>query len=333
MTQAGAQIVHVSSFFPKRCITQDESSLPRQDPKQNDFFKMPHQRHMAFPEYSAADLGTEALKNLFQETETDPNQIELILYSAAIPDYVNIAIGPAIQYQSGASKACVLSIDTGCVSYISMLHLADALILAKRYQRIAIVTVTNFVSRLSDFQESPFSMVLGDGATATLIAAGKKSLLSCVERSHGEYYGLMTCKPKTETNAPERHYWEPNHGPLEVQFSENMLAQLKYNAVTLVTDAVLSAIQKANVEKNQIRWLLTHQPNMGLIQKWREQIGILPPRVFDTFHLYGNLFQSSIPATIAKAIQTHLFQPNDLIAMGTFANGGDFSGSAVIQWQ
>jgi 3-oxoacyl-[acyl-carrier-protein] synthase III len=225
-----------------------------------------------------------------------------------------------------------MQMDTGCVSFLSMLNAADAFIKAGLYRNIAIVTVTNFVSRLSDFQKSKKSFVLGDGASATLVEPGEASVISFVEESRGENYGLMLCRPKNVEGEPERFYFEPGAGPLDVEFSLSMLEQLKQNAVSLVTSSVHRVLEKANVTKNDVNWLLTHQPNIGLIERWRESIGISQPRVFDTFHLYGNLFQSSLPVTMSEAIDQQLFKKGDLIAMGTFANGGDYVGATLIRW-
>ncbi len=328
----GAKIIDVARFLPEHIAIPQMNEEEKNDPLlQNDFFKSPKERRFAFPQYSSADLGTMAMKELLGRTGISPTKIDLILYSCAITDYVNIGIGPDIQHRSGATNATVLQIDTGCVSFLSMLNTADAFIRAGRYKTIAIVTVTNFISRLKDFQRSPKSWVLGDGASATLVVAGTPNILASQEQSFGENYGLMVCQPRGKNNEVQ-HYWDTGAGPLQVEFSEGMIERLKHNAVSLVSESVKASIAKAGFRTEDISLLITHQPNVGLIKQWRLAIGIDEPRVYDTFQRYGNLFQSSIPVTISDAVDCGKIRANDTIAMGTFSNGGDFVGSMVLRW-
>lgn len=330
--KTGAHIVGISTFMPEKVIKNDAlTSLIANDPLlENEFFKAPKQRRFAHPTYNSADLGTKALTQLFSEYDVDSKSIDLILYSASITDYVNIGIGPDIQHRSGATNAKVLCIDTGCSSFLSMLNLADDLIVSGRYKSIAIVTVTNFVSRLEDFQKSPRSWVLGDGASATLVAQGSSNILSSNEASHGENYGLMVCRPRNAKNEPQ-NYWDNNAGGLQVEFTEGMIDRLKANAVNLVRDSVHKSIHDAGLTNADISFLITHQPNIGLMAKWRETIGISAPRVFDTFQKYGNLFQGSIPVTIHDGLKEGVIKKGDVLAIGTFSNGGDFVSSMVLK--
>lgn len=330
--KTGAHIVGISTFLPEHIVNNDSlKSLIADDPLlENEFFKAPKERRFAYPKYCSADLGVKALEKLWKDTGVSPESIELIIYSTSITDYVNIGIGPDIQYRSGALKARVLSIDTGCASYLTMLNLADTLIFSGRYNRIAIVTVTNFVSRLDEFQKSPRSWVLGDGASATLVERGQSCILAANEDSHGENYGLMVCRPRNAQNEPQ-NYWDTNSGGLQVEFTEGMVDRLKANAINLVSDSVKKTIHEAGLTNSDISFLVTHQPNMGLMAKWRETIGIKAPRVFDTFQHFGNLFQSSIPVTISEGLKRGVMHRSDVLAIGTFSNGGDFVSSMVLK--
>src|SRR5690349_13756913 len=109
MTNKGAKIVAIARFLPPRVIKNREMIAPAQDDPllQNEFFKAPLERRFAFPEFNAADLGVEAMKRLIEKAQISPKEIDVILYTSAIQDYVNIAIGPDIQHRSGATNATV----------------------------------------------------------------------------------------------------------------------------------------------------------------------------------------------------------------------------------
>ena len=96
--------------------------------------------------------------------------------------------------------------------------------------------------------------------------------------------------------------------------------------------AAKKSIDDAGLTKNaDISFLITHQPTLGLMAKWRVTDGIDAPRVFDTFQKIGNLFQSSIPVTISEDLKTGVMKRGDILAIGTFSNGGDFVSSMVVK--
>jgi len=330
----GAQIVDVVSFMPERIFdnTQLILSSSQDELEKNPFFKGVKQRRFASPEYQSADLGTYALKKLLAQTDTKPEQLDVILYFCLFNDFFSPGIGAAIQHRVGATRATVLNIDTGCSSYLSMLNTARAFIESGLYQKVAVVTVTNFVSRLSEEdQYTKRYSVLGDGASATLVVDGQSSFVANYERSHGENYGLLVGQPDL-VDGHFFNYWECGSGQISINFSQEMLDTLRSNALRLVPEAVNKCLFKAGLSSDDISLLITHQPNGYFIREWREQIGIGEPRVHDTLEHYGNLFQGSIPVTLADALEKNKVQSGDLLALGTFSNGGDFVSATVIRW-
>lgn len=329
--QKGAQIIDVVRFMPDKIVTNC-NELGGKDPLAgNDWFRPPKERRFAHPDFTSADLGSMALKKLLNRNELKGEKLDLILYSCVFSDNLTSGIGPEIQHRVSANNSAVLSIDSGCVSFLSMLNTARVFIESGTYKTIALVTVTNFVSRLSEFQVSPRSKVLGDGASATLVAAGRPSIISFYERSHGENYGLLSCKPQ-KTDGRRMDFWQANSGPLAVEFSFRMVEKLRENGKNLVSDALKRVISESQASADDVDLLITHQPNMALVKQWREALGILPPKVHDTFDSYGNIFQTSIPATFSDALEKGIIKQNDLIALGAFSNGGDLVGAMTLRW-
>jgi 3-oxoacyl-[acyl-carrier-protein] synthase III len=334
-TMPGAQIVNVVNFMPERVVDNTQlvlSNSKDEELNKNPFFKGVKERRFASPEYQSSDLGTYALKKLLEQTDTKSEALDLILYSCLFSDFFLPNIGTVIQHRVGANRATVLNVDTGCSSYLSMLNTARAFIESGLYKTVAVITVTNYASRLAtEDQYSKQYSVLGDGASATLLIDGKSSFLASYERSHGEHYGLLVVQPN-QLNGCSLNYWEDGSGKLNITFSPDMLASLRSNALRLLPEAVNKCISMANLSCDDISLLITHQPNTVFVKKWRQRIGIREPRVHDTLEKYGNLFQGSIPVTLADAIENNKVQSGDLLALGTFSFGGEFVSSTVIRW-
>lgn len=330
-----AQIVSVVSFMPEDVADNTNLVLAESEDEKldrNPFFQGVKERRFASPKYQSSDLGSNALKKLLEVTDTQAEELDLILCSCIFNDYFCPGVGSAIQDRVGAKQATMLNIDTGCSSYLSMLNTARAFIESGLYQKIAIVTVTNYISRLPKLQNTKRYSVLGDGASATLLVNGKSSFIASYERSHGENYGLLVGQPEL-VDGEFFNYWEGGSGQIAINFSQEMVDSIRDNALKLVPEAVNKCLFKADLSIDDISLLITHQPNTFFINEWRSRIGITQPRVHDTLEHYGNMFQSSIPVTLADALKKDKVQVGDLVALGTFSNGGDFVSSTVIRWE
>src|SRR6266478_4980840 len=198
---------------------------------------------------------------------------DLLGVSCIFTDTFWPGIGPAIQHRVGARNATIMNIDTSCSSYLSGLNAARAYIESEQCRKVAVVTVTNFISRLTEHQKKKSGAPLGDGASATLVAAGTSSFLASYERSHGEHYGLFRFEPDL-VNGVFRNYWERGCGPITVNFSVEMIDKIRENATRLVPEAVLECLRRAGITTAEVDLLITHQPNDLFLDDWRSRIGI-----------------------------------------------------------
>lgn len=338
------KIIDVVKFMPERVI-ENEPLLKEMEIKARDlsqaedelgshtFFRGVKERRFASPDYSSEELGVKVLEKLLNKTNFPAAKIDLLICTCIFSDTYWPNIATALQQRIGAKDASIINIDTSCASFLTGINVAKAFIESGKYRNIALVSVTNFISRLPEFQKKPPSLVLGDGAIAALLSVGEPSIVSSIERSYGENYGLMKFEPDYLKNGEFRNYWEQSCGPITVHFDHESVAEIRHNALEIVPRAVNACLQEANLSINDINLLITHQPNRQLIEDWRERIGISPDRVHDTLDIYGNLFQGSVAVTLADAIENKIVKDGDLIAIGTFSNGGDFASAMIIRWK
>lgn len=323
----GAQVVDVVSFMPERVVPVRED-LHGED---NAFFRGVRERRFASPDYLSEDLGTLALERLLSETGTPAVDLDLIVCACMFSDTFWPAVGPAIQHRVGATNATILNIDTSCSSFLSGLATASAFIASGQCKTVAVVTVTNFISRLPELWDQRSAAPLGDGAAAALLSRGRPSIVSRYERSLGQHYGIFRFEPDL-VDGEFKNYWERGCGPIHVRFSPEMIDTIRNNALDLVPDGVEHCLAGGGFTTDDVSLLLTHQPNDLFVCEWRDRIGIGPPRVHDTLECYGNMFHSSIPVTLADALEKGRVKPGDLVVMGTFSNGGDFVSAMALRW-
>jgi 3-oxoacyl-[acyl-carrier-protein] synthase-3 len=323
-----ARVVDTVAYMPERVVTNQVVPGRENDP----FFEGVVERRFAWPELSAVDLGTHALSKLLDRTGVAAEELDLIICSTMLDDLLNAGIGSAVQHRVGARGAAVLHVDTGCCSWISSIDTARAFIESGRYRKVAVVTVTNFVSRLTEFQQTPESQTLGDGASATLLVADTQPTICSVhEQAYGENWGLLRVEPDS-VNGVELPYWQAGAGELKVRFSEQMLVKLWRFAMEKVPDAVSVALKDAGLGPDDVSLFITHQPNASFIKAWRERCGINPERGHDTLAMYGNLFHGSLPVTFADALDHGKVAAGDTVVFATFTNGGETVSAMVWKW-
>ncbi|MEU7107652.1 3-oxoacyl-ACP synthase III family protein [Streptomyces stramineus] len=320
----------MTSFLPERVVTNG-SQEAGDELGEDAFFRGVAERRFASPDYTSAELGARAVEKLLDRTGLAAGDIDLILYNCVFNDTFWPGIGPAVQSRVGAGRAAIMQVDTSCCSWLSALRTAAAFIESGQHRNVVVLTVTNFISRLPEFQKSARSRVLGDGATATLLSPGERTILSTYERSHGENYGLLRFEPDL-IDGQFKQYWERGCGPITVNFTRERIEALRQNAMSLVPEAVAISLDRAGLDSRDVSLLITHQPNEEYLTEWRRRCGIDPSRAHDTLAKYGNLFAGSIPVTLADALDHSLVKPGDVLALGTFSNGGDMVSATTLRW-
>jgi 3-oxoacyl-[acyl-carrier-protein] synthase III len=328
-----AEVVHVVNFMPERVIKNAQLAQATDGDQGSDaFFLGVEERRFASPDYTSVDLGALALKRLLDETGVAASDLDLILCSCAFTDHLCMGIATAVGHRVGATRAASINLDNGCTGFVTGLHMARSFVGSGVYKRVALITAVNMISRLEEFQKKPQSYPLGDGASATLIVDGKASILSSVERSFGGHYGLFSCSPEKREGAKNYGFWETEAPPLAFEFAPGVLTTLQTNALSLVPNAVKAALEEAKLEPAQVDCLITHQPNRIFLRKWRRRIGVPAERSHDTLHKYGNMFQSSIPVTLADGLENGKIKRGDVLALGTFSWGGDLVAAMTLKW-
>lgn len=329
------RFIGVASFLPEQVITNSHfvgldtnGSLP-----DDVFFKGVRERRWATDAETSVQMGVDAAKRVLSQTETPPEEVDLILSSALVDDLILPHVACGIQHGLGAANATAVTLDTACASFVSGVIYGSALIRAGFFRTIMVVSVSNFAGRAQGKLKNRAALIPGDGAAALLMKAGTDGddgLLGWWEKSFGEYHGMFAIHAHSKC-AERTRFWDP-HEYVAFSFNKELLEKIKANSLELVPLALKNAIKSAGKTIEEIDLVLTHQPNQFLIESWRQAVGARPGQCHDTLEIYGNLFQASIPVTLADALCKRKLKKGDTIAMASFGLAGEIVSGAVIQW-
>jgi len=330
-----AQFSAVAAYLPENVVTNSffEEAGFNLELSDDVFFKGVRERRWAAPGETSASMGAKAAHALLEREDVDAREIDLVISSALVNDLILPHAACGIQHGIGARNATAITLDTACASFVSGLIYGSALIRSGFFKTILLVSVSNFAGRAQGRMNDRSAIIPGDAAAAVLIRAGdegEEGLVSWWEKSFGEYHGMFAIHAQM-MNYERRQFWEP-HDRIAFSFDKELVDTIKSNARELIPRALKEVIIASGKSVKEIALVLTHQPNRFLIDCWREAVGASPEQCHDTLEQYGNLFQASIPVTLADAIAKGKVKKGDYIAMASFALAGELVSGAVIKW-
>lgn len=317
-------LVAVASALPEAIVPLSFFGEAAKD--RRGMFKAPAMRRHIAPGERASDLIVRAAEKL----PVQAKDAGAIFTNVAIPDEAFTGCGAEVAHRLGARPRHVIDLhNTGCVSFIYMLELAQMMIRAGEIDCALIACVQDAAGRVfsqPELRHTAQAPVPGDGCGVGWIAAGEGSaILSVLHVIHGERATDMAA------TAPDgRKYWQPGTSPISIDFSEQKVASIISRGNAIVPEVVNAACDRAGVKVADLKLLITNQPNPIFLRNWREALQLPREKHPDTFDVLGNLFGAAIPINL-EAAQGKL-SPGDLVALGGFSHAGDYAAAAVVRY-
>lgn len=325
-------LLGVASYLPEKIVQNDffgaEAAVRR------GMFTAPaERRHMAANESAAGMIELAASKLFDQLGHTARAEVDLLFTNVALPDQAFTGCGAEVAQRLGCRPRFVLDLhNTGCVSFVYMLELAEALMQAGDVRGALLCSVQTAAGRVFSqpgLRRESHAPVPGDGCgVGYVVPGGCSPVLSIVHRCQPEFASDMVAEA-----ADGRRYWEPGTSPITLKFTEQRVASILHRGNAVVPEIVAEACRLAGVRPREIDLLVTNQPNPIFLRNWREALEIPPERHHDTFDRYGNLFGAAIPVNLEDAIARGKLRAGDLVALGGFAHAGDYAAAALLRWQ
>ena len=261
------------------------------------------QIHRAIRRQTASDLGYAAAEQLLTQKQIDRSQIGAIINVTETPDYVAPASAFVLHHRLGLPVDCMpFDVNLGCPGYVYGLHIAAGMLShsPKKY----VLLIVGDVFKNNDFsgRENPdhtYLMMLGDGATATLLERSEAGTMETVLFAETERYKVLhTMGGARCVDAPhdvtrwqdgvDRSLYDCYMDGMEVfQFS---------------TKRAPEAIRGFLAEKGQTSadydYLYLHQANKMIVDRVGRLAGFHKEQVPQSLDRYGNSSCASIPITI-----------------------------------
>jgi len=322
----------VASAFPGEVVGNAFFGDDGDGPGAGMFMGAVERRHMS-PDETAVELIGEAVQKIADQLGDERlSDVDYILTNVSLPDMPFTGCGAEVARALDLSPMGVYDLHNhGCVSFISMIGLAQSLLTTSGGKRALICNVQTAAGRVfadEEVRKLPQAAIPGDGCGVALLEVGDDCPIETVTtRCFAENASDM------QISSPDsRNWWEPGSRQFYVDFSRAKIAKIVARGNRMVPKIVKEACELANISTDQIETLITNQPNPVFLRNWREALQIDADKHVDTFQEYGNLFGAGIPVSLERAQKTGKLKNGSYVVLGGFSHAGDYAAAAVIRW-
>ncbi len=266
------------------------------------------------------DLAAEASRLAIEDAGIEAKDIDYIICSNVVNEYVTPALSCIVQGKIGAKCACV-DLNAACSGFVYALDMADDRIRSGKAKNILVVAAEE-PTRMVDWSDRGTCVLFGDGAGAVVVTGGK-----------GMIGSRLTTVSKTDCL-----YYERKLEPTPYITKEESAAPMYMNGREVFKTAVLSSsydikrlLDKAGLKPADVKYYLLHQANMRIIEAIANQLQLDLSYFPHNVDRCGNTSSASVALLLDELHRAGKLQNGDKLVMSAFG-AGFTTGACIIEW-
>ena len=266
------------------------------------------------------DLAAEASRQAIADAGLKPSDIDYIICSNVVNEYITPSLSCIVQGAIGAKCACV-DVNAACSGFIYALDMADDRLKSGKAKNILVLAAEE-PTRMVDWSDRALCVLFGDGAGAVVVTQGD---------------GLI-CSRLTTTSKIDCLHYVRRLEPTPYFTKEEYSAPMYMNGKEVFKTAVLSSsrdikmlLDEAGLKPSDIKYYVLHQANMRIIEAIANWLKLDMSHFPTNVERCGNTSSASVPLLLDELAREGKFQKGDKILMSAF--GAGFTTSAcIIEW-
>ena len=270
-------------------------------------------------------LAIKAAEDLIKRGNINPAEIDMVIVATTTPDMPVAATAVFVATQIGAVNAFAYDLQAACSGFLYGMSTASAYVQAGKYKKVLLIGADK-MSSIIDYTDRATCIIFGDGAGAVLFEPNHDGLGLQDEflRSDGigrEYLkidaGGSILPASKETVENRQHY----------VFQDGKTV-FKY-AVTGMADVSEKIMERNNLTKDDVNWLVAHQANRRIIDATANRMELDEEKVLINIEKYGNTTSATLPLLLSDFESK--FKKGDNLIFAAF--GGGFTWGAIyLKW-
>lgn len=327
MSKIRAAITGVGGYVPDYVLdnfelsqlvdTSDEWIMQRIGIKERRILKEPGK--------GTSDLAVRAITELLEKTNTDPDEIDLLVCPTITSDMPFPSTANIIGHKLGLKNAFTFDISAACSGFIYGLEIVSRFIEGGTYKK-AILVGADMMSSITDYTDRTTCPLFGDGAAAVLVEPTTEEI-GVMDRILGyDGNGIPNLHMKAGGSLrPPSHDTVDNKEHFVYQEGQAVFKA----AVSKMSDISVEIMNRNNIEPQDLAYLIPHQANNRIIEAVGKRMGIGSNQVMVNIERYGNTTAATIPLCLWD-FEKKLKKGDNLI-LTAFGAGFTF-GSIYLKW-
>lgn len=277
-------------------------------------------RHIAEPHETTGTLARDAASRAMEAAGISADKIGLLIVATATPDNTFPATATKVQAMLGIKDCVAFDVAAVCSGFLYALSVADSMIRTGVADHALVIGSETF-SRILDWEDRTTCVLFGDGAGAVVLSAesgGDRGILASKLHAEGQHYDLLYVDGGPSTTGTT--------GKLRMKGSE-----VFRHAVTNLANVMTETLAMAEVQAEEVDWVVPHQANIRILEATARKLGLSPDNLVITVDEHANTSAASVPLALDTAVRDGRIKRGDMLVLE--AMGGGFTwGAAVVRY-
>ena len=267
------------------------------------------QRHISEDNETSSSMATKASLDAIKSANIKNSQIDLIIVATTTPDQIFPSTACIVQNNLNII-APAFDVQAACTGFIYALSIADNYIKTGTCKNILVIGAEKY-SNLLDWSDRSTCVLFGDGAGAVILSADtNEGIISSHIHADGQYNDLLSVEDKN------------------IKMRGNEVFKVAVNTLSKLVDETLN---KNNLDKSDIDWLVPHQANLRIIKAAAKKLSMSLDQVVVTVDKHANTSAASIPLALNEAVKDGRIKDDQVILLEAFGSGFTW-GSVLLRY-
>lgn len=309
LTINNVRISGISACVPSHIVENSNSELFESKEDLDKYIQSTGvvRRRVADKDVCSSDLCQKAAEKLIESLKWDKNEIDALFFLSQTSDYIYPETSCILQDKMGLSTDCMcMDITMGCPGWVYGLSSISAMMQTGQIRK-ALLLVGETVSKT----RSPYdrvNLITGDAGTCTALeySQGNTPPIYFELHTDGQGASAIMIPDGGFRNMPtvaSFDYVTCEDGVVRNRLQTHMDGAAVFSfAISKVPKCINSLIEKNNIDKNDIDYLLLHQANQMINKKIVKKVGLDMEKCPNNLTEFGNTSSTAIPLMIVNKL-------------------------------
>lgn len=317
------QLSKISSYFPKKIITNDDLSKISGQLQPDEIFKRTGiiKRFESAPFELASDMAVLAAEKFFTTSTVKKEEIDFLIFCSECFDFIAPSTSCILQDKIGLNEniGC-LDLPYGCSGYVYGLALAKSLLNTNMATKILFITADTPTKTIQK-DNIELRSIFSDAAAVTFIEQSTiGDIGEFVFGTDGKGWKSLYAE-NSGFRITENETYKPN---MLMDGIEIFNFGLK-----VVPKLVSDTLQKNNLAQEEIDLFIFHQPTSFLLETLRKKLKIEEEKFIINIAQYGNTVSSTIPIALNECVLNSQIKKNMTIFIAGFGIGMSWAATII----